>query len=411
MIIRKINTQLKTIATFLAFIAAPISYADRVSISDFDRAPLRSITQAEFDAAQRSAGPLGQIRFARGEYLFPAPIRITQDRVRIIGAGMNNTRLVSLVNRNTGKSGAVFNLDADNVVVRDLTLRGRDHIETRYILHEREGSPVRTGTEYGIDIKNNAENLTVRRVYMHRVNVGLGFNQGNLPHGLRLMDSVFSTGRAIIEARDNTRFPATILRRAFTITGNKLIRENGQPVNPNRGLVFDFGNSNVHDPVDLKGSIISNNNIPRLAWWNIGVNRSKNLTISNNILGCGGASPDNRFIHCLHFEDRSSNIVIEDNTMTQVKRNANGEEITLRSHIWTGGNNGAPELTIQNNTFRGHVERSIVGDLPNAIIDDNAFNLNNTPDYVIKNFVRTPILSATGNTFRGAPLRENKIDR
>lgn len=388
------------------------SYAEDVSIDTYDLSPVGEITPAEFGRAQVAAGEFGKISFSARTYTLPNPLTITVDNLHLRGAGIDSTELVNLANPRSNKSPAVFLIRANNAKFTRMTVRGDEHIETIFPLYEREGSRVSKGTESAFVVKDGKAGLVVNRVSMRRVNVAFSFNRGNLPHGLVLKNSIFSTARAIIEATDNPDFPALALQRRFVITGNKLIREPGQPVIPNRGFVFDFGNSfTVEEPVDLKGSIIADNEIPQTGWFNIDANRVKDLTISDNRLGGGGAGPTNRFTHCFHFEDGSRNIVVENNQCHQTARNGVGELITLRAHLWTGGNNGFPEIIVRNNLFTGTVDSSIVGNLPNAIIEDNTFNLTVDPTrYLIHNFNSQDVQSSVGNRINGVFIDEGDVD-
>lgn len=396
----------KCFSIFSLFLGSASGLADNVSIANFDGNPRFVITQQEFDRAQNAAGEGGRIFFARGSYRINRPLNVTKRGVRIVGQSRSNTEII---NTQT-KSQAVFIVGADNVLFERLTIRGERHVSTIDPLHVKGGSRVRRGTEYGIFVSGQRNNLNVSRVNFKKVNVGIHYQTGRVPNGMVVDNCRFSTARGMIILNDNARNPAGSLSTPFMILDSRFVIDPGQ-ITPYRGLVFDFGNSSEGMPVNMRGSLIQGNNIMRLGGWNIGVNRSMNLTIRDNILGGGGRGENERFVHCIHFEDRSRNILVEENTCRQELRNDENRILLSRSFIWGGGNNGLPEITVINNTFIGNVESGIAGALGNWRVNDNDFNVvNSNARFVINNFSSpNRVREFRGNRLNGGSIPSSKV--
>jgi len=379
-----------------------------MAVNISDHSSDNRITPAEFNRAQDAAGNGGIINFGRGNYTIDGTLVLTKSNLTISGIGSNGT----ILTRNTrGRSAnGIFITGQDGTTIQNMTLRG-DVVPTYvFDLYEREGSAVQVGLERGIRVANGANNPTFRNINFLQLSVGVEYETGRVPSGLRVLGSRFETGRGMVVSEaagvDRDLAVRMLLRN---------LRFTFRPGQGNRGLTFDYGNGDQTSPVNFRNSVVTRCVLDRMAFFSVDFNRAANVRIINNpAIDGGGRGTRSGFVHALHFEDTGRNILIENNTIRQqTVRNDNNQVLNSRSFIWSGGNNGATQAIVRNNRFIGSVNNAIVGGgrapgggLFNWTITGNTFditNLNNNDFGNVVNGFRSPSTARiSGNTLNGS---------
>ncbi len=380
-------------------LAAPAT-ARTVDINRFDQAPRRTITPAEFSAAQvaatRNGRESGVINFGSGTWTNSGSFNIRFDDLTINGRGAGSTTLQRPAPTG-GREDNVINVNADNVSITNMTIRGMTPL--RYangFLSFGFGVPGNAlptaglqssallarpirGIEHGIRVGTSSTGLTVHDCVIRRVGMGIRFSPRNALSGFDCEDVDFYTLNAMIfasESRPSAGQPRSAFitpdaSSRFRIVNADLLIDSDRPtvnsagdlLHPGRGIELDFGNasfeltSRVLPPVDLQGSVIRGCNIPRVSVWNIALNRVSNVTLRENVLGgSGGGSPSPTFFnHILHMEDQCRNVALIENTFTQPRRGSDGNVLRGASFAWLGGDNGFPRLdNNRDNDFTGN---------------------------------------------------------
>lgn len=368
-----------------------------------------TITATEFDNAQAAAGNGGTILFSSKWYKINETLVVNKPWLKLIGDSKDTTYITCF------PSGAVENAmiwtDQDGTKIQQMTLRGSTWPMYKTVLDVNEGTSVTNGVETAIRVANGAQSVKAIDASFTKVSVGIEFDVGQLPDGLKITDSDFATGRGMINAHDTDAKPATqtALLNPIQIDNANFTYQAGQGA---RGIVVDSGNSSEENPVDLNGSYIRNCTMEKMTNWQIGFTRLSDLEIYNNTLYGGGAGRvRTSYVHCIHFEDASANINIHDNYLYQRPNNDAGVSLDNRFHVVACGNNGYPTgVLIDNNEMDGSVKASISGLLNDWTITDNRFDVDNIPTYIISGWQSPSSITRSGNTVNGAALTTAQIN-
>ena len=371
-------------------LAVPASvFARTAFISSFDQSPVNVITQAEFARAQnfatRSGRESGVVQFGRRTFNVDESLQVIRPRVTIAGRGRSST--VLRLRAGNRVRGFLLTTNQTRTRIQNITLTGDNHVllpdtfggEPINGLSDEEGLRVTRGAEAMVRVDRGGFNFQAVGCAFRRCNVGIEYAPGVPPSGLLVRNCNFFTLRNMINARDNifsdgTRNFTPNLARPMMIDNANLLTESGQNDVPGRGITMDFGNASagqtgVRAPVNMRNSVIRNCNIARVSHFSIDMNRVSNVTIEDNELEGGGAGLRQLFVHCLHFEDECSDILVRRNRLTQRARNDANELVRLRSHIWLGGNNGSPEITLaSNNQFFGNIDLTRIRIIEGSVI-------------------------------------------
>lgn len=327
-----------------------VSLADDVPFSRFDQNPIGEISFEEFRRAVAAASSNGggRINFDNRTYTTRNDLDVNQPNVRL--QGRSRTRIQRVA---TAQFQNVINISANNVTVSRIRISGSRAPTFNGSPLEREGLAPSTGVQTGIAVSGSALNFRCSGCRFERVNLGIDFR--GLPNGARLTNCRFTTIQGMIRSLNEATRNATRIRRRFIFDNCDYVNAGDVQI-ANRGIILDFGNvPDAPQTIDLRGSIIRNCDMPIFARWQIGLNRLRNVSVLNNRLNGGGAFGRQRFVHCLHFEDGSSNITIRGNRLNQISRSG----LTLTDHIWAGGNAvgtvnlGNLDTVRSNNTFVG----------------------------------------------------------
>jgi len=349
-VVRALRLLSVSFAALFFLVSASVSSADNVNISQFDRAPLNQISFGEFNNAVRAANRGGGGTITFGNRLYRTANELTINRPNVTVRGGSNTTIRRTAN---GRFLPVFRVTANNCTISRIRIQGdRDLTFDGGGLIEREGLAARTGIERGVSVSPRVLNFKCEACVFTRVNVGIGF-QG-LPHGARIVNCRFTTARGMIESTNNGEPNATRLVSNFVFRNCDYVGISNNLVAA-RGIILDFGNvEGATNIIDMRNSLITGCDFPTMAYWNVDLNRLGSVRVTNNRFNGGGRYGRNRFVHCIHLEDGSRNILIRNNRFNQPNRS----NLTLADHIWAGGNAvGTVQLNVpairRDNTFRG----------------------------------------------------------
>ncbi len=373
-----------------------------VSIADFSSD--NTITQAEFEQAQRSAGNGGTIRFESLTYSIPRTLDFIRNNITLAGAGAGRTFLEQ--NPPSGRrSVAMLRTSRNGTRVQEMTLQGANFPTYSSSLDVEEGARTTTGVEAAIQVNDGAQNIQVIGSVIRRISVGVEYQAGEVPNGLRVRNTRFVTGRAMVNSRDTTTFPiSNSLTRNMIIDNADFIY---RPGHGGRGITIDFGNNVGARPViDMQGSLIENCNFDTISHFPIDINRVSNITIRDNVINGGGAGNQDGFVQCVHMEDFTTCRIVN-NRMFQRRRNDNNDVLTLRVHVQGTGR----DVVVADNTIRGSVHSVMSGTLENWTYRNNDVRVSNSPSFIINGFRQPSTIRLRGtNTVNGRALRRSDVN-
>lgn len=393
-------------AVMLTFLGVSVSTAATVNMDDYTTDTW--ISQTEFENAQNAAGSGGTILFSATYYKINEMLKVTKPWMKLIGADKNSTYITCFPRGDVQKY--MIWTDQNGTKVQQMTVRGSVWPMYKNQLDLYEGTSVATGVEAAIHVASGARSVKAIDVRIVKASVGVEYDVGKLPDGLKITDTDFTTGRGMVNVHDSESKPAiqTALLNPIQIDNANFTYQAGQGA---RGITVDLGNSSEENSVDLNGSYIRNCSMEKVTNWQIDFNRTKDLEIYNNFLYGGGAGTvRTSYVHCLHFEDVSSDIYIHDNYFYQRDKNDAGVALSMNYHIVACGNNGYPTgVRLAKNEFAGSVSASVSGLLNNWTITDNEFNIDNSPTYLINGWKAPSTISRSGNTVNSAALSAAQV--
>ena len=293
--------------------------------------------QSAFTSAENAAGNNGTVQLSSKTYLSTGTI-VIKKTITIQGTGKNST----IVKINGATNKGVFEVEADNVTFRDMTL-------------DANGSAkhgIRTGKN---DLPPASKNLSC-----YNLKVINHTSHGLWPGGGNALDGLYVEGCDFHSDYDNAYPHIFIANRKwssnpmnsmepFIIKNCTFSGKGDGTLNAANSVEFDGGNDDVNKATDLQGSLVTGCTFEKTAKWQISWVECKNVSVTHCTFE--GTLGTQAFAQPIHLEQYCDNIVISDNVIHQNNPDSD--------HIWAGGSDhgtpvpGPANCKIINNTFTG----------------------------------------------------------